>query len=52
MASPNNKWNDVETEALLQFTADEGTQHSLNSMVHNKDIYLRIAKEFTDADWS
>ena len=42
------KWSDVEMEALLQLWADDTIQESLNTMVHNKDIYDKIVAQMAE----
>ena len=40
-----SKWSKRETEALLELWADERVQSSLNSLVHNKDIFANICTQ-------
>ena len=40
-----NKWSQIETEAMMELWADETVQTSLNSMIHNKDIYANISRQ-------
>ena len=44
----NLTWSNDETRALVELWADEQVQNSLNSMVHNKDVYIQLAASMRD----